>query len=92
MWRLKITKLIPIQLNFCPLAQTTFDPHNQIQNHTIWQHCSEGENSDNCGNYVELVNLLWKYDYKLAHHFEIGTVYSGLSSHIQKKLDNLNVG
>ncbi len=31
---------------------------------------SEGENSDNRGNYVELVILLRKYDEKLAHHFE----------------------
>lgn len=47
---------------------------------------TEGEGSDNRGNYIELVNLLRKYDERLAHHLETCTVFSGMSSHIQNDL------
>lgn len=47
---------------------------------------SEGEGSDNRGNYIELVNLLRKYDERLAHHLETCSVFSGMSSHIQNDL------
>ncbi|KAM3597627.1 uncharacterized protein V6R79_007131 [Siganus canaliculatus] len=44
---------------------------------------TEGEGSDNRDNCIELVNLLRKYDERLAHHLESCTVFSRMSIHIQ---------
>ena len=44
---------------------------------------AEDKNSENRGNYVELVSLLGKYDDILGRHLQAATVFSGLSNHIQ---------
>ena len=44
---------------------------------------AEDKNSENWGNYVELVSLLGKYDNIMGRHLQAATVFSGLSNHIK---------
>jgi len=48
----------------------------------------EGNGSINRGYYIELVNLLGKYNTTLGNHLESSTVFSGLSNNIQNDLIN----
>lgn len=47
---------------------------------------NEKVDSNNKGNYVELLNLLALRDEKLAHHLKFSTVFSGTSKTIQNEL------
>lgn len=46
----------------------------------------ESNESNNRGNYVELLNFLAKYDESMAHHFSTATVFSGVSNRIQNAI------
>ena len=46
----------------------------------------ESQKSENKGNYVELINLIAKYDSKLAAHLAKDSVFKGTSNHIQNDL------
>ena len=46
------------------------------------------DKSDNKGNYIELLNLIAKYDAKLASHLAKDSVFKGTSNHIQNDLIN----
>jgi hypothetical protein len=47
---------------------------------------SEGRDSNNRGNYVQLLNLLAEFDAQLNQHLKTATVFTGLSSLIQNDL------
>ena len=47
---------------------------------------AEDKNSENRGNYVELVSLLGKYDDTLGRHLQAATVFLSLSNHIQNDI------
>ncbi|CAH1110586.1 unnamed protein product [Psylliodes chrysocephalus] len=46
----------------------------------------EGDDSDNRGNYRELLTLIAKKDQKFCQHLETSTVFSGVSSDIQNDI------
>ena len=46
----------------------------------------ESENSDNKGNYIELLKLIGKYDSKLNGHLSFAQCFKGTSNHIQNEL------
>lgn len=48
----------------------------------------EREESENKGNYVELLNLIAKYDTKLENHLKTSTIFKGTSNNIQNDLIN----
>lgn len=49
---------------------------------------NETESSDNRGNYIELLNLIAKYDSKLERHLSSAQCFKGTSNHIQNDLIN----
>lgn len=48
----------------------------------------EKENSDNRGNYVEILHLIAKYDSKLDRHLSTSTIFKGTSNRIQNDIIN----
>lgn len=46
----------------------------------------EGKDSSNKGNYLELLDLISKYDHELREHLDKSTLFTGTSNHIQNDI------